>query len=1045
MDKFEYKLRADEIRNLIAEHKYREAVDVADTIDWRNVKNSNMLCTVSDLYKKCRRFEDARDVLLLAYQRNPGGKLIVYSLCELSIKLDDTYSAVEFLKEYIQLAPRDTGRYILQYKLLEAQGAGLEERIAILEELQKRECKERWMYELAYLYHRVGLNTQCIEQCNQVVIFFGEGNYVVKALELKSLHEPLDFDQQALYNRLTAPEEEEIIIPDVYDTVDLQKELAGSVLDIMALNNEAESQNVKPEQDIADTDNEPEAPEKEETAADDEVIPETADDLIGNTQVIPVVAPTVDESEENLADTQVIPVISEEQLGDTQVIPSIPKEVVEDIQTDSEETSGETKVISVEKILDEIKENEEDLGDTKFVSDEEMQEIKEATAENKPAPSDPDVVEYTPGLFDKKEDKSDDDISKDETSVNSDDDGQLSMFEDTDTVSLSDTIVVPRKVIEDALGGSKVEIDDTEEKSEFSAVNFDDMLKLEGDGQISLVVPEQQMIEKQITGQICIDEVLLDYERTRQENEERWTAGVSSSVKRKYDDILKEFDETKDEGYLRELEESIENNPETVIIESETNTDEEVIIVDENNEEASLEEVVNDETTVDEGDGEKEPTKEELTFDRTPFVSTDENENTVEEIEEPSDGGEPYESSSLTDYLEKFAQNSEERDSVEQGDLSEQEAVTPEQEEMSEQEALEMLKHLDDGTEDPFAIAARINREKAAVDEADDTKTLGGEEKEAEEPSAEEEGTTEQSPETTDVDEEDGSEKETSTDEDTDASENSSEESANENTESSETVENTDSELPDHEGFTDSQWTRLESFVLTEKPREQIKEAIPKLSHFANTGNVIISSVDVDSAIELSKALAHEESLKDVLSHKVYMIKASSLNAKDVEATFDKVIDQALVIQDAEELRKETLETMKRVMSDPERTMLVFLAVSHRQKARFIKENEELLELFNIQIDIEALDNSELVNLAKKYAYKREFSINEMGTLALHRRIEERQTNSHSVLFSEVREIVDEAISHASKKNIPYFFDVIFGKKRDDNDMIILGEKDFTE
>ena len=149
MDKFDYKVRIDEIEGLIKDKKYKEAVEIADTIDWRNVRNSMMLCSISDLYKKCGRFEDSRDILLIAYQRNPGGRMILYSLCELSIKLGDVLNAIEYFKEFTQVAPRDTGRFVLKYKLYTAQEVGLDERIGILEDLQKYECKERWMYELA--------------------------------------------------------------------------------------------------------------------------------------------------------------------------------------------------------------------------------------------------------------------------------------------------------------------------------------------------------------------------------------------------------------------------------------------------------------------------------------------------------------------------------------------------------------------------------------------------------------------------------------------------------------------------------------------------------------------------------------------------------------------------------------------------------------------------------------------------------------------------------------------------------------------------------
>ena len=162
MDKYEYRVRAEQIKSLLANKDYVEAMHVADTIDWRRVKSISMLCTVSEIYKINRKYEESRDILLLAYERYPTGRTIVYALCELSIKMGEFLQAVEYYKEFLQIAPKDTGRYILQYKLYEAQEVSIEERIAVLEEFKKKEYREKWAYELAYLYHRIGLATRCV-------------------------------------------------------------------------------------------------------------------------------------------------------------------------------------------------------------------------------------------------------------------------------------------------------------------------------------------------------------------------------------------------------------------------------------------------------------------------------------------------------------------------------------------------------------------------------------------------------------------------------------------------------------------------------------------------------------------------------------------------------------------------------------------------------------------------------------------------------------------------------------------------------------------
>ena len=204
MDKYEYKVRSEEISNLIDKEKYAEAVKIADTIDWRRVKSAGMLLKIAALYRINRRNEDSRDLLMLAYDRYPTNRSVVYSLCELSIELDDVVAAIEYYKQFAKLAPKDNGVYTLRYRILEAQEASLEERIEILEELKKRDYQEEWAYELAYLYHRVGLSTKCVEECDDIILWFGDGSYVMKAMELKALHVPLTEVQQKKYENMLA-------------------------------------------------------------------------------------------------------------------------------------------------------------------------------------------------------------------------------------------------------------------------------------------------------------------------------------------------------------------------------------------------------------------------------------------------------------------------------------------------------------------------------------------------------------------------------------------------------------------------------------------------------------------------------------------------------------------------------------------------------------------------------------------------------------------------------------------------------------------------
>ena len=200
MDKYEYQVCADQIKSLIKEHRFQEAMDIADTIDWRRVKSFSMLCTVSEIYKVTKHYSEARDILLLAYERYPDRANVVYALCELAIKLDELSEAIEYYRDYVHLKPHDTNRYELLYKIYEAQDVPLEEKISLLEEFKRAEYTEKWAYELALLYHRDGQETKCVETCDELALWFGEGPYVRKALELKMQHSPLTREQQQKYD-----------------------------------------------------------------------------------------------------------------------------------------------------------------------------------------------------------------------------------------------------------------------------------------------------------------------------------------------------------------------------------------------------------------------------------------------------------------------------------------------------------------------------------------------------------------------------------------------------------------------------------------------------------------------------------------------------------------------------------------------------------------------------------------------------------------------------------------------------------------------------
>lgn len=199
MDKYEYNLKLDQMKSLYAEEKYEDAADIADTINWNKIKNVNALVKAGEIYGKTERYEDSRDVLLMAYDRSPIGRMIIYRLAEVAVKMADFEAAQDYYEEFVQIAPHDSLKYVLRYDIKKAQGAPYTELIPILEELKDQEYTEEWAYELAYLYHKAGMSDKCIDACDELILWFGDGPYVERALELKMLYQPLTKTQEEKY------------------------------------------------------------------------------------------------------------------------------------------------------------------------------------------------------------------------------------------------------------------------------------------------------------------------------------------------------------------------------------------------------------------------------------------------------------------------------------------------------------------------------------------------------------------------------------------------------------------------------------------------------------------------------------------------------------------------------------------------------------------------------------------------------------------------------------------------------------------------------
>ena len=975
MDKSEYKLRAEEIKDLISRGEYAQAAEIADTIDWRRVKSVMMLCTISDLYKINRRYEDARDMLLLAYERRPGGRTICYSLCELSIKMEEYVQAIEYYKEFVQVAPKDPGRYILQYKLYEAQDVSLEERIAVLEELKKRDYREKWAYELAYLYHRVGLAARCVEECDELILWFGEGKYVIKAMELKMLHQPLTPEQQEKYDhRFDAPGTQQYSQNYAQDPGYGQNETydpnQGYVQDGSYDPNQGYEQggSYDPNQGYAqDGSYDPNQGYAQDGSYDQNqgyvqdggyepnqgyVQEETYEQVTGDTRVYEPMQPV-----------------------QPQQAPAQPAEDDFDIHVKTMDV-GQYNTINLQEELA--------AGLREVLSEDHAKETSDSITRSIVAPmidpgdSDTESLDY-PEIADVSEDDLEPETEQMESSEvffgETGEIGDLSQVPQVETEEiLPEEPVVARRtdVVPELSEVQKTpEVQEIVKEPETQKVpeapveppkELADVLAQESDGQISLVMPEAESIEKQITGQMNIEDILAEWERKKKENLEKREEEVRQHVLQQTGAMFTEFEQAVRDGLLEKLEKEKAADTADTVAEDTTDTDE-VEELEEITEEPATEEPVEELTEAAPAEEAEQEPVEELP-----------EEDTVEELaEEPA-----YEPEA-----EEFEESAE------------PEAEIYEQEEIVDEEQAEPEGAMDDEpVEEPTAEAVESADEETAREEieltAEETPEAGEAPEQPERPA----------------------------------------------------VERDKAKV---RALTREERELYAPFIQSRSAREQLVKAIDNISLAAYTGNVIITGEEGMDTLSLAKNMVREIQATDSnFSGKVAKISGHALNKKDTADTLSKLKNGALIICKASEMNDATANVLHKALQQESQGIVIILEDTKRDIDKFLEKHEKLRECFTARMDVEALSNNTLVAFGKQYAREMEYSIDELGELALHTRIEDMQTIDHVVTVVDVKQIVDEAIAHANKKTLKHFFDVLFAKRYDDEDMIILTEKDFV-
>ena len=914
MDKYENKVKIEEIKSLASQGAFEEAAKIADTIEWATIKNIYTLGMVSDVYKVLHRFEAAKNVLLFAYDRQKN-RPIIKSLCELSIELGDLVDAMSFLQEFKDIAPKDPYKFVLQYKLFKMQDVSLDEQIEVLEQLKEYDQIDRWEYELATLYYRAGMADKCVEQCNYIILWFVDGKYVIKAYELKAQIEPLSEFETYKYEVLRQaggklniqysltedePKEEEpkefAIGQDVspYNTQNLQAVVAEGLQDVL----EPKNENLVKE-----------VPETYEEAV------ELDENAISNEHEAQY------NTESNLLVTQMYnPVVPEPPVG---------QELEDKTENTSEVTYSDTDIIGDDTTL-----MAADILKQHFDDQEEDFEIK--------LNQNTDEIKLITGELPKVEEPKE--ASKEMS------------FEDAFIAKQPKDAINNTGVIETFHKGS----------------NFDSMLSQGYDGQISMVIPEEKPVEKQITGQLSIDDIMLEWERRKKENEKRIVEDVKARVKNQANSLFADFDEETKSSLLGQIENAMVN----------------AALQEENAKKLAnkpKEIKVSDIASPDEAFALK-LLKEKEELEKKLKELEEEKAKAEEELKAEKERG-------IKEAVAKINNSKEEKNKDEEIPAEDEEAGVEEIEEINEVEDIENESEVDDVEE---------NVDEELDEEVDD-------ESEYED----------------DIDEYDEEYDEEYEDE----------------------IEDDDNESvvkSNAHDLTDAQIERFGSFVHHRTAQKELAYILDNVTLASYSGNILVSSEEENEVTTFSKLLIQEIQQSDSnFTGKVALISGENLNKKDIAQSLEKVKNGAIIISEPQLLKKKTVESLIHELNKDSYGIVVIMQGHADVLDKIVDQNDGMSECFNLRIDLEAFDDRTLVEYAITYANERGYSIDDFGILALHTRISDLQTADHEVTLSEIEDMVEDAIYYADKKTPAKLFGAMFGKRYDENDLIVLHEKDF--
>ncbi|WP_346997102.1 tetratricopeptide repeat protein [Coprococcus comes] len=986
MDKYEYRAKTEQMLAYAEQKSYQKAMSIADTIDWRKVKNTAMLSTVSEIYENAGELGKARDTLFIAYDKAPSSRKVVYRLGIISLKLGHFDEAADCYEEFVKLAPKDPNQYILRYKILKAQKAPVKEQIEALEDFKHSEYVEKWAYELARLYAEAGMTSECLDECDDLILWFSEGTYVYQAMELKMKYKPLTPLQQEKYDhrndgigrkdsskrkpsfrkskerpapnpRIADKVRKDVHVTDSIDLPDLPEPMVRT----HASEPEAESQpktRIRSTSDISTTISGAslsDALKAGVAVASGAVAPESASDDSQMTGKMKI--------EEILANWEATQRENAKILEKSQEEAEKEKALREKKKEEEEEVLGATKPIlsdDIRKLMEQLENGEEpeitDEDAEDFVDDEE-DEATESPEDSSKEASDTDEEDPEENDFEEIVDSEEDD----ESDAVYDEEAE---YEDEDDSEYDDD--------EEYKDEDNSEYDDDEEYEDEDDSEYDD------------------------------DEEYEDEDDSEDEDDEEYEDEDDSE----YDDE-EEYEDEDDSEYDDEEEYEDEDD-------SEYDDDEEYEDEDDS-------EYDDDEEYEDEDDSEYDDDEEYEDEDDSEY---DDDEEYEDEDDSEYDDEEEYEDEDEDDY-----QIDDELDEDHKEDFD-----------FEKESALDIDDHDSDEEDGDFADLDSFEDEEE-LDSSDDYLDLEFDEKPAPEPEKE----TSKSEPTPDIDE-------------VLEIEEPSEDEITERMGKFDTgfvVQgrydlSATSEIGLKLGLTEEQKQLFSYFVPIRGVSEQLVEILDNDKRCRNrygtsrTGNILIlgrkGSGKTVLAVDIVKAIQKQRRLKQ---GKVAIVTGDSLNKKDIGSIIDKLNGGALIIEKASKMNDRTIRELNDMMDEQTGELLFLLEDQKKPLERMFASHREFKRKFTSRLELPVFINDELVTFGQTYAKENGYRIDEMGILALYSRIDMMQREDHAVTVAEVKEIMDEAISHSQKANVKHLVKRVFGRSTDNSDHIILKEDDF--